>query len=188
MLCGVFFISVVQVQVDVVVDQLSIWQCFVWVIKIVCGELFVFFLYVLLDGNCSYFLYDLLIQFIFCEVYLVELNFQWVWCYCLLCFGGYLLVLVLVFLLWQGMQISQQINGDYLNEISVCVIWLDGEVKVYIGKLVMVFVLVLLDSVRELFVWLELDLDVLLLIWCYGLYSVLLVIDSVVLLYNCLLD
>lgn len=64
-------------------------------------------------GNRSYFLHDLLTQFIFREAHLVEPNLQWAWRYRLLRLGGHLLVLVLAFLLWQGMQTSQQTNGDY---------------------------------------------------------------------------
>ncbi|EIC45289.1 SciS protein, partial [Salmonella enterica subsp. enterica serovar Heidelberg str. 41566] len=65
------------------------------------------------DGNRSYFLHDLLTQFIFREAHLVEPNLQWAWRYRLLRLGGHLLVLVLAFLLWQGMQTSQQTNGDW---------------------------------------------------------------------------
>ncbi len=77
----------------------------------------------------------------------------------LLRLGGHLLVLVLAFLLWQGMQTSQQTNGDYLNEISARATRLDGEVKAYTGKPAMAPVPALLDSARELSARPELDPD-----------------------------
>ncbi|MDI4702798.1 hypothetical protein MJI37_32265, partial [Salmonella enterica subsp. enterica serovar Cerro] len=42
--------------------------------------------------NRSYFLHDLLTQFIFREAHLVEPNLQWAWRYRLLRLGGHLLV------------------------------------------------------------------------------------------------
>lgn len=115
---GVFFTSAAQAQADAVADQLSIWQRFVRAIKTARGESSASLPHALPDGNRSYFLHDLLTQFIFREAHLVEPNLQWAWRYRLLRLGGHLLVLVLAFLLWQGMQTSQQTNGDYLNEIS----------------------------------------------------------------------
>lgn len=78
----------------------------------------------------------------------MEPNLQWAWRYRLLRLGGHLLVLVLAFLLWQGMQTSQQTNGDYLNEISARATRLDGEVKAYTGKPAMAPVPTLLDSAK----------------------------------------
>lgn len=131
---GVFFTSAAQAQADAVADQLSIWQRFVRAIKTARGESSASLPHALPDGNRSYFLHDLLTQFIFREAHLVEPNLQWAWRYRLLRLGGHLLVLVLAFLLWQGMQTSQQTNGDYLNEISARATRLDGEVKAYTGK------------------------------------------------------
>lgn len=124
---GVFFTSAAQAQADAVADQLSIWQRFVRAIKTARGESSASLPHALPDGNRSYFLHDLLTQFIFREAHLVEPNLQWAWRY-------RLLVLVLAFLLWQGMQTSQQTNGDYLNEISARATRLDGDVKAYTGK------------------------------------------------------
>ncbi len=118
----------------------------------------------------------------------MEPNLQWAWRYRLLRLGGHLLVLVLAFLLWQGMQTSQQTNGDYLNEISARATRLDGDVKAYTGKPAMAPVPALLDSARELSAWPELDPDAPPLAWRYGLYSVPPVTDSVASLYNRLLD
>ncbi|HCC0980994.1 TPA: type VI secretion system membrane subunit TssM [Salmonella enterica subsp. enterica serovar Paratyphi C] len=185
---GVFFTSAAQAQADAVADQLSIWQRFVRAIKTARGESSASLPHTLPDGNRSYFLHDLLTQFIFREAHLVEPNLQWAWCYRLLRLGGHLLVLVLAFLLWQGMQTSQQTNGDYLNEISARATRLDGEVKAYTGKPAMAPVPALLDSARELSAWPELDPDALPLTWRYGLYSVPPVTDSVASLYNRLLD
>ncbi|HDI5747956.1 TPA: type VI secretion system membrane subunit TssM, partial [Salmonella enterica subsp. enterica serovar Paratyphi C] len=185
---GVFFTSAAQAQADAVADQLSIWQRFVRAIKTARGESSASLPHALPDGNRSYFLHDLLTQFIFREAHLVEPNLQWAWCYRLLRLGGHLLVLVLAFLLWQGMQTSQQTNGDYLNEISARATRLDGEVKAYTGKPAMAPVPALLDSARELSAWPELDPDALPLTWRYGLYSVPPVTDSVASLYNRLLD
>ncbi|SUH39381.1 putative inner membrane protein [Salmonella enterica subsp. enterica] len=131
---GVFFTSAAQAQADAVADQLSIWQRFVRAIKTARGESSASLPHALPDGNRSYFLHDLLTQFIFREAHLVEPNLQWAWRYRLLRLGGHLLVLVLAFLLWQGMQTSQQTNGDYLNEISARATRLDGDVKAYTGK------------------------------------------------------
>lgn len=139
-----------QAQADAVADQLSIWQRFVRAIKTARGESSASLPHALPDGNRSYFLHDLLTQFIFREAHLVEPNLQWAWRYRLLRLGGHLLVLVLAFLLWQGMQTSQQTNGDYLNEISARATRLDGEVKAYTGKPAMAPVPALLDSAREL--------------------------------------
>lgn len=147
---GVFFTSAAQAQADAVADQLSIWQRFVRAIKTARGESSASLPHALPDGNRSYFLHDLLTQFIFREAHLVEPNLQWAWRYRLLRLGGHLLVLVLAFLLWQGMQTSQQTNGDYLNEISARATRLDGEVKAYTGKPAMAPVPALLDSAREL--------------------------------------
>ncbi|HDI5766062.1 TPA: type VI secretion system membrane subunit TssM, partial [Salmonella enterica subsp. enterica serovar Paratyphi C] len=185
---GVFFTSAAQAQADAVADQLSIWQRFVRAIKTARGESSASLPHALPDGNRSYFLHDLLTQFIFREAHLVEPNLQWAWCYRLLRLGGHLLVLVLAFLLWQGMQTSQQTNGDYLNEISARATRLDGEVKAYTGKPAMAPVPALLDSARELSAWPELDPDAPPLTWRYGLYSVPPVTDSVASLYNRLLD
>ncbi|EEJ6746819.1 type VI secretion system membrane subunit TssM [Salmonella enterica subsp. enterica serovar Oslo] len=185
---GVFFTSAAQAQADAVADQLSIWQRFVRAIKTARGESSAFLPHALPDGNRSYFLHDLLTQFIFREAHLVEPNLQWAWRYRLLRLGGHLLVLVLAFLLWQGMQTSQQTNGDYLNEISARATRLDGEVKAYTGKPAMAPVPALLDSARELSAWPELDPDAPPLTWRYGLYSVPPVTDSVASLYNRLLD
>lgn len=146
-----------QAQADAVADQLSIWQRFVRAIKTARGESSASLPHALPDGNRSYFLHDLLTQFIFREAHLVEPNLQWAWRYRLLRLGGHLLVLVLAFLLWQGMQTSQQTNGDYLNEISARATRLDGEVKAYTGKPAMAPVPALLDSARELSAWPELD-------------------------------
>ncbi|HFW6072227.1 TPA: type VI secretion system membrane subunit TssM [Salmonella enterica subsp. enterica serovar Java] len=169
---GVFFTSAAQAQADAVADQLSIWQRFVRAIKTARGESSASLPHALPDGNRSYFLHDLLTQFIFREAHLVEPNLQWAWRYRLLRLGGHLLVLVLAFLLWQGMQTSQQTNGDYLNEISARATRLDGEVKAYTGKPAMAPVPALLDSARELSAWPELDPDAPPLTWRYGLYSV----------------
>ncbi len=177
-----------QAQADAVADQLSIWQRFVRAIKTARGESSASLPHALPDGNRSYFLHDLLTQFIFREAHLVEPNLQWAWRYRLLRLGGHLLVLVLAFLLWQGMQTSQQTNGDYLNEISARATRLDGEVKAYTGKPAMAPVPALLDSARELSAWPELDPDAPPLTWRYGLYSVPPVTDSVASLYNRLLD
>ncbi|EMN7251108.1 type VI secretion system membrane subunit TssM [Salmonella enterica] len=185
---GVFFTSAAQAQADAVADQLSIWQRFVRAIKTARGESSTSLPHALPDGNRSYFLHDLLTQFIFREAHLVEPNLQWAWRYRLLRLGGHLLVLVLAFLLWQGMQTSQQTNGDYLNEISARATRLDGEVKAYTGKPAMAPVPALLDSARELSAWPELDPDAPPLTWRYGLYSVPPVTDSVASLYNRLLD
>ncbi|EJO9298681.1 type VI secretion system membrane subunit TssM [Salmonella enterica] len=185
---GVFFTSAAQAQADAVADQLSIWQRFVRAIKTARGESSASLPHALPDGNRSYFLHDLLTQFIFREAHLVEPNLQWAWRYRLLRLGGHLLVLVLAFLLWQGMQTSQQTNGDYLNEISARATRLDGEVKAYTGKPAMAPVPALLDSARELSAWPELDPDAPPLTWRYGLYSVPPVTDSVASLYNRLLD
>ncbi|HCC1289570.1 TPA: type VI secretion system membrane subunit TssM [Salmonella enterica subsp. enterica serovar Paratyphi C] len=185
---GVFFTSAAQAQADAVADQLSIWQRFVRAIKTARGESSASLPHALPDGNRSYFLHDLLTQFIFREAHLVEPNLQWAWCYRLLRLGGHLLVLVLAFPLWQGMQTSQQTNGDYLNEISARATRLDGEVKAYTGKPAMAPVPALLDSARELSAWPELDPDAPPLTWRYGLYSVPPVTDSVASLYNRLLD
>ncbi|HAU6553314.1 TPA: type VI secretion system membrane subunit TssM, partial [Salmonella enterica] len=185
---GVFFTSAAQAQADAVADQLSIWQRFVRAIKTARGESSASLPHALPDGNRSYFLHDLLTQFIFREAHLVEPNLQWAWRYRLLRLGGHLLVLVLAFLLWQGMQTSQQTNGDYLNEISARATRLDGEVKAYTGKPAMAPVPTLLDSARELSAWPELDPDAPPLTWRYGLYSVPPVTDSVASLYNRLLD
>ncbi|VEA39182.1 putative inner membrane protein [Salmonella enterica subsp. enterica] len=103
---GVFFTSAAQAQADAVADQLSIWQRFVRAIKTARGESSASLPHALPDGNRSYFLHDLLTQFIFREAHLVEPNLQWAWRYRLLRLGGHLLVLVLAFLLWQGMQTS----------------------------------------------------------------------------------
>ncbi|EGZ4405065.1 type VI secretion system membrane subunit TssM, partial [Salmonella enterica subsp. enterica serovar Meleagridis] len=143
---GVFFTSAAQAQADAVADQLSIWQRFVRAIKTARGESSTSLPHALPDGNRSYFLHDLLTQFIFREAHLVEPNLQWAWRYRLLRLGGHLLVLVLAFLLWQGMQTSQQTNGDYLNEISARATRLDGDVKAYTGKPAMAPVPALLDS------------------------------------------
>ncbi|EEA8742580.1 type VI secretion system membrane subunit TssM, partial [Salmonella enterica subsp. enterica] len=145
---GVFFTSAAQAQADAVADQLSIWQRFVRAIKTARGESSASLPHALPDGNRSYFLHDLLTQFIFREAHLVEPNLQWAWRYRLLRLGGHLLVLVLAFLLWQGMQTSQQTNGDYLNEISARATRLDGDVKAYTGKPAMAPVPALLDSAR----------------------------------------
>lgn len=169
---GVFFTSAAQAQADAVADQLSIWQRFVRAIKTARGESSASLPHALPDGNRSYFLHDLLTQFIFREAHLVEPNLQWAWRYRLLRLGGHLLVLVLAFLLWQGMQTSQQTNGDYLNEISARATRLDGDVKAYTGKPAMAPVPALLDSARELSAWPELDPDAPPLTWRYGLYSV----------------
>lgn len=185
---GVFFTSAAQAQADAVADQLSIWQRFVRAIKTARGESSASLPHALPDGNRSYFLHDLLTQFIFREAHLVEPNLQWAWRYRLLRLGGHLLVLVLAFLLWQGMQTSQQTNGDYLNEISARATRLDGEVKAYTGKPAKAPVPALLDSARELSAWPELDPDAPPLTWRYGLYSVPPVTDSVASLYNRLLD
>ncbi|EBO0020915.1 type VI secretion system membrane subunit TssM [Salmonella enterica subsp. enterica serovar Muenchen] len=185
---GVFFTSAAQAQADAVADQLSIWQRFVRAIKTARGESSASLPHALPDGNRSYFLHDLLTQFIFREAHLVEPNLQWAWRYRLLRLGGHLLVLVLAFLLWQGMQTSQQTNGDYLNEISARATRLDGDVKAYTGKPAMAPVPALLDSARELSAWPELDPDAPPLTWRYGLYSVPPVTDSVASLYNRLLD
>ncbi|EHX6248656.1 type VI secretion system membrane subunit TssM [Salmonella enterica subsp. enterica serovar Mikawasima] len=185
---GVFFTSAAQAQADAVADQLSIWQRFVRALKTARGESSASLPHALPDGNRSYFLHDLLTQFIFREAHLVEPNLQWAWRYRLLRLGGHLLVLVLAFLLWQGMQTSQQTNGDYLNEISARATRLDGEVKAYTGKPAMAPVPALLDSARELSAWPELDPDAPPLTWRYGLYSVPPVTDSVASLYNRLLD
>lgn len=185
---GVFFTSAAQAQADAVADQLSIWQRFVRAIKTARGDSAASRPHTLPDGNRSYFLHDLLTQFIFREAHLVEPNLQWAWRYRLLRLGGHLLVLVLAFLLWQGMQTSQKINGDYLNEISARTTRLDSEIKAYTGKPAMAPVPVLLDSARELSAWPELDPDAPPLAWRYGLYSVPPVTDSVASLYNRLLD
>ncbi|HDI5755024.1 TPA: type VI secretion system membrane subunit TssM, partial [Salmonella enterica subsp. enterica serovar Paratyphi C] len=92
---GVFFTSAAQAQADAVADQLSIWQRFVRAIKTARGESSASLPHALPDGNRSYFLHDLLTQFIFREAHLVEPNLQWAWCYRLLRLGGHLLVLVL---------------------------------------------------------------------------------------------
>lgn len=185
---GVFFTSAAQAQADAVADQLSIWQRFARAIKTARGESSASRPPVLPDGNRSYFLHDLLTQFIFREAHLVEPNLQWAWRYRLLRLSGHLLVLVMAFWLWQGMQTSQHTNGDYLNEISARTARLDGDVKAYISKPAMAPVPPLLDSARELSAWPELDPDAPPLSWRYGLYSVPPVTDSVASLYNRLLD
>ncbi|EAZ9182748.1 type VI secretion system membrane subunit TssM [Salmonella enterica] len=185
---GVFFTSAAQAQADAVADQLSIWQRFVRAIKTARGDSAASRPHVLPDGNRSYFLHDLLTQFIFREAHLVEPNLQWAWRYRLLRLGGHLLVLVLACLLWQGMQTSQKTNSGYLNEINARTTRLDGEVKTYTEKPAMAPVPVLLDSARELSAWPELDPDAPPLAWRYGLYSVPPVTDSVASLYNRLLD
>ncbi|EAB4122769.1 type VI secretion system membrane subunit TssM [Salmonella enterica] len=78
---GVFFTSAAQAQADAVADQLSIWQRFVRAIKTARGESSASLPHALPDGNRSYFLHDLLTQFIFREAHLVEPNLQWAWRY-----------------------------------------------------------------------------------------------------------
>lgn len=69
---GVFFTSAAQAQADAVADQLSIWQRFVRAIKTARGESSASLPHALPDGNRSYFLHDLLTQFIFREAHLVD--------------------------------------------------------------------------------------------------------------------
>ncbi|NHW64611.1 type VI secretion protein IcmF/TssM N-terminal domain-containing protein, partial [Escherichia coli] len=90
---GVFFTSAAQAQADAVADQTGIWQRFVRAIKGKADSPS----HTLPDGNRSYFLHDLLTQFIFREAHLVEPNLHWAWRYRLLRTGGHLLVLALAF-------------------------------------------------------------------------------------------
>lgn len=181
---GVFFTSAAQAQADAVADQTGIWQRFVRAIKGKADSPS----HTLPDGNRSYFLHDLLTQFIFREAHLVEPNLQWAWRYRLLRTGGHLLVLALAFWLWQGMQGSQQGNSGYLNEIASRTTRLDTDVKAYTGKPAMQPVPALLNQARALSAWPGLDPDSPPLAWRYGLYSVPPVMESVASLYDRLLD
>ncbi|MGS9174520.1 type VI secretion protein IcmF/TssM N-terminal domain-containing protein, partial [Salmonella enterica subsp. enterica serovar Infantis] len=67
---GVFFTSAAQAQADAVADQLRIWQRFVRAITTARGESSASLPPALPDGNRSYFLDDLLTQFIFREAHL----------------------------------------------------------------------------------------------------------------------
>ncbi|WP_318371748.1 type VI secretion system membrane subunit TssM [Enterobacter sp.] len=185
---GVFFTSAAQAQADAVADQLGIWQRFSRAIKNARGGQAASTPHVLPDGNRSYFLHDLLTKYIFREAHLVEPNLQWAWRYRLLRLGGHLLVLALAFWLWQGMQGSQQANGDYLKEITTRTARLDGDVKAYTGKPAMTPVPALLNISRALAAWPGLDPDSPPLTWRYGLYSVPPVTGSVASLYDRLLD
>lgn len=185
---GVFFTSAAQAQVDVVADQMSIWQRFVRAIRNARGGDAITPSHALPDANRSYFLHDLLTRFIFREAHLVEPNLQWAWRYRLLRTCGHLLVLALAVWLWQGMQGSLLGNGGYLKEVGARAILLDGDVNAYTGKPAMQPVPALLNQARVLSAWPGLDPDSPPLTWRYGLYSVPPVMESVASLYDRLLD
>lgn len=185
---GVFFTSAAQAQAYTAADRLSIWQRFVRAVKVTQGGQTNSRPHLLPEGNRSYFLHDLLTQFIFREAHLVEPNLQWAWRYRLLRFGGHLLVLALAFWLWHGMQDSQMANSHYLNEIASRTARLDADVKTYSGKPAMAPVSGILNQSQALSAWPGLDPTDPPLSWRYGLYSVPPVTESVASLYDRLLD